>query len=616
MQQPVFDPTGAELFDPANKFDGKYYLGLGALGQVHLSIFPFFSTSHYSPALYSTHFVANPMPVYREFLHRQKYFQTQTPYTELGYGSSTNKDYQIHIVHTQNIMPRWNVAFLYDLVSRDGVYTNSGVTDHILDVSTNYYSKDSRYQLQASVSFNKIQQQENGGVLNDTTCWDYSRRTGVPVNMYSAQNLWRDFQIQIHQSFNTVRQFAYSKPLFDTVATDSIVGYDTIFPKTPHFYNTGVFALDINFEKHRRFFYDNKADSWFYNGTALDTNFFYDSTAHYSLSADLYWTNDAYMEHRWKNPLVLLFGIQPRHDRVQFATQTFSGSAVHEFSLNPFTRASFNLWNLKASINAEETLGNRRIGDYRIDGLLTLLFEKAGALEFSFLSEAQSPDLIYCHNEGYYNWNYSDYKKIKRQQLALDYNIHTPDTVNCILRLFQTHAATTLIGNNIWFNSNMIPTQGDKTGVLLQASIQSHLRLGWFNIRIQEMFQQSSDNDVIRVPLFASKNSMYADFHMFHKALRVQTGLDFRYHTLYNADAWNPVLGTFYRQDNQKVGNYLIADFWIALQVKRASIYLKVNHLNAPLYTLTNQTPSYFSLPHYPMEDLGVFWGLTWKFFD
>ena len=130
------------------------------------------------------------------------------------------------------------------------------------------------------------------------------------------------------------------------------------------------------------------------------------------------------------------------------------------------------------------------------------------------------------------------------------------------------------------------------------------------------MLQYSSDNNVIRVPLFASKNSLFADIFLFHRALHMQTGFDIRYHTKYYADGWNPVLGAFYRQDDVEVGNYLVTDFWITLQIKRASIYLKASHFNAPIENLTSFTPAYFSLPHYPMEGFGLYWGVTWKFFN
>ncbi|MBP5190143.1 MAG: hypothetical protein J6031_04435 [Bacteroidales bacterium] len=638
LENPSLNPTGAQFFNAAHQLDGNYYLDLGALGQCQTALFP------NTPRPLSPLFEPDIHPVYRHNLHRMKLFQTLTPYTLLSYNSSLNKDYQIHIIHTQNIQPRWNIAFLYDLVSRDGLYTNSGVTNNVIDVTTNYYSADSRYQLQAGISNNRLRQQENGGVQNDASCWSYPRESGVPVNMYSAQNQWRDLEVWVHQSFNTVRQFEHLRPIkttkidtvsidtvaannendgvsntatgfhFKTIAKDTVIGYDTIRPHNPHSYNTGVFAIDINYSRHRRTFYDNQANSWFYNPTLLDTTFYYDSTRHHKLYGELYWTNDAYMSHRWKNPFVLLFGIRPEYNQVQFATDTtISSYGFNEFTVSPFAQAVFNLGKFRLKAMAEEVNGGNRTGDYRLSAQLDIY-----NFSLSALSEATSPDYIFYHNEGNYAWNYtgSNYNKIKQQQLKVRYLFARPDTVAGHIRLFDISAAATLLSDNVWFDASMLPTQGSETALLTQASAMAHLQFGWFNIRLQQMLQNSSDDAVIRVPLFASKNSLFADFSLFRGALQMQTGFDLRYHTKYRADGWNPLLGAFYRQDDVEVGNYLVADFWINLQVKRASIYLKASHFNAPLEELPGFTPNYFSLPHYPLENFGLYWGITWKFFN
>ena len=624
---PSLDPTGVEFFNPVHRMDGNYFIDKGSLGQAHLSLYPFaFETITLSeiPRIttpLSLEWQTDANPIYRKYLHLKRYYQTLRPYTLLSYGSSLNEDYQIKVIHTQNIKPRWNVAFLYDLVSRDGLYTNSEVTNHILDATTNYYSKDARYQLQAGISFNRLRQQENGGVQNDTTCWDYTREAGVPVNMYTAQNQWRDFNIHIHQSYNTVRQFEYLKPkiqiVADSLKNDTIVSYDTILPHKPHTYNTGVFAWDIDFSKHRRIFYDSHADSWFYNTATLDTSFYYDSTAHYKLSSELYWTNDAYVDHRWHNPFIILFGIRPELNHIQFAGQTFRNSSISELSVSPFAQVNLHLKSLELAASAEEVTGSIRNGDYRLNGNIRLDAGKHGIFNLTLLSEAQSPEMIYYHNEGCYTWNLNgNFNKIKRQQIALQYQMRKTDKDTGFLRYVETRTSAMLLSDNIWFSSTMQPTQGTKTGLLLQGTASTHLRFSWFNIQLQEMVQYSSDNNVIRVPLFASKNSLYADIFLFHRALHMQTGFDIRYHTKYYADGWNPVLGAFYRQDDVEVGNYLVTDFWITLQIKRASIYLKASHFNAPIENLTSFTPAYFSLPHYPMEGFGLYWGVTWKFFN
>lgn len=656
LQNPTLLPTGLQSNDPLAAVEECHYASLGALGQVHQSLL-------FNPTFPTICFAHDPLPYYRQLMHKSRLFQAQTPYTLLGYGSSLDKDYQIHVVHTQNIRPRWNIAMLYDLVSRDGLYTNSGGTSHYLDLTTNYYSQDARYQMQAAIVYNRIRHAENGGVTNDTTCWDYSQESGVPVNMYTAQNQWRDIEIRIHQSYNTVRQFerireyevavvdSSSKDtnsslsrivdtnVTDTIArtqkkekTKTIVLYDTIPAPRPSTFNSGVFALDISYSRHRRIFSDNQATSWFYNYGTIDTTFFFDSTAHHQLAAEAYWTNDAHMQHRYSNPVVLTGGLRTQYDEVRFANPD---DKTNEINITQFASARLHVGRFLLVGNAEETNGPRRLGDYHIDGTLSLDFRNSN-FSVSALSQAQSPDIIFYHNEGVYNWSHSDYNKIKLQRIAAEYSYKkdrhrldlkagvsdsaastsTGKTSAFQISDFRFQVASSILSDNIWFNSEMLPSQGSSTAMLLQADLCTHMHLGWLNLRTHQMLQHSSDNDVIRVPLFASKNSLFADFKLFHGALRTQLGVDLRYHTKFFCDGWNPVLGAFYRQNEVEVGDYFIADLWLTLQVKRATIYVRASHLNAPIEKLAGMQPSYFSIPHYPYENYTIYWGLIWRFFD
>ena len=114
------------------------------------------------------------------------------------------------------------------------------------------------------------------------------------------------------------------------------------------------------------------------------------------------------------------------------------------------------------------------------------------------------------------------------------------------------------------------------------------------------------------VPLWTSKNSLYTDFHLFHNALRLQVGVDVRYLTKFYVPTYDAAAGLFYHQHETQVGNYIWGDFFINLQVKRASIYAKAGHVNA----LWETHPNYFLLPHYPGQKFGFFWGIVWHFFD
>lgn len=336
------------------------------------------------------------------------------------------------------------------------------------------------------------------------------------------------------------------------------------------------------------------------------------------------------MQHRWSNPVIITAGIRPQYDELRFAEP---GVKTNEFNISPFAKAKITMGRVSMLFSAEEINGDRRVGDYRFDGSLNLGLGRSSLLSISALSQANSPDLIYYYNRGAYSWSVTDYNKTKIQRLTatFDFNnsylkIQNSNKVdstesksqNSIFKIqySKLSLSSTLLSDNVWFDSQMRPTQGDATALLLQADLSAHLALGWFNIRTHQLVQHTSDNDVVRLPLFASKNSIFADFVLFKGALRTQIGVDLSYHTKYYADAWNPLLGAFYRQDGVQVGDYLVADLWLTLQVKRATIYLRASHLNAPIEKLAGLTPSYFSLPHYPYENFSLYWGLTWRFFD
>ncbi|MBR5783965.1 MAG: hypothetical protein IKY43_02225, partial [Bacteroidales bacterium] len=99
---------------------------------------------------------------------------------------------------------------------------------------------------------------------------------------------------------------------------------------------------------------------------------------------------------------------------------------------------------------------------------------------------------------------------------------------------------------------------------------------------------------------------------LFKNALALQTGIDLRYNTAFYADAYNPALAAFYRQNDVEIGNYIWLDVFATLQIKHATMFLKLLHVNA----LWEQNPRYFMTLHYPGQDFLVQWGFVWKFFD
>ena len=178
-------------------------------------------------------------------------------------------------------------------------------------------------------------------------------------------------------------------------------------------------------------------------------------------------------------------------------------------------------------------------------------------------------------------------------------------------RLVDLDVSASHMNHNVWYDSTLSVVSGSSDLWLCQAALLVRLQWRWLHLDMLQILQHSTDKVQADVPLLASKNSIYADFTLFRNALRMQIGADVRYFSSFASDTYDPATGLFYMQ-NTEVGDYLWADAFINLQIKRASIYVKAGHFNA----LWENHPRYFLLPHYPGTRFGLFWGMTWNFFD
>ena len=628
IDHPALHITGTQFHDCLDAFNGDFYLTVSEIGHPHYSIFPSFNNT---PGLA---FKRTLYPGYSKTPSNVTFYQAQTPHAVLSYNSSLNQSYQLHVTHTQNINDHWNYALDYHLINPDGSFSNSSATDHLFDFNTNYYSRDARYQLSAGVIWQRMVVGENGGLSSPSSYYNKNFRntSGIPIVSTNTMSFNNEVVLFAKQSFNTVRQFEWYRPIkkqyvdtlidtstvqvsyFDSVTLDSllrdstvyatryqlidsIIGYDTLQPNDPHIYNTGVFGLELEYQRQK------------YRYAVVD------SSLYNQLSASLFWTNDAYMDHRWRNALKLYGGIRPQLSWLQLNPAYYTDSLIRRVALYPFARVEISPWPA-AELNIYGEAAPD-LSEYNLDAHLLFPFRDTvgnskQSLSLRAIVKAYQPELIYfaqCH------WKTNpispNLKSVGVRKIEADYHLQN---------LLDIHLSANHISHNVWFKEVDLnegtftyqPTQAAGSALLLQGRVNLYLKLtSWLHFDMQQHIQYSSNQEQIRVPLFASKNSLYTDFKVFHGSLHVQTGFDLRYHTKFYADAYDPTLGIFYRQDEEQVGNYLWADFFLNLQIKRATIYVKAGHFNTFL-----EPNAYCIIPNYPAQQFGLFYGMTWKFFD
>ena len=586
VMNPSLDPTGVQFGDALDALNGNYFLGKGALGHPHIGLFPTLTDGLQS------RLQADAFEGYRMTMDNIRFYQTLTPYSMLSYGGSLAKDHQLQLVHTQNFMPGWNAAFEYRLLNPEGVFTSSGAVNHYLNATTNYFSADSRLQIEAAIIHHSFNIDENGGLANDSIFIQQlqSNRAGIPVVMNGAGTRVRGLQGMASVKYSLERQSdAYrhrdslvAVPVGDsTTRLDTLEVVDTIPLHKPHVLNAGVVGLELNAHREKRVFAD--------------------STLWREQSAMFYWTNDAYADHRWHNPLKITIGILSQHQAAAIGNDTLQLLTWFD----PFARATVLLGRATLTINAEtrSNMGTQSMPDHRLDAQFMLPLDSAGRTNIllSAKTQTRTPDVLLLHY-AHVNQN-TDLTPTTSHRLALGFT-------------HQDHIDLQLIANyrerHTWIDTLLLVHQGNTPLWLLQARATMRLHAGPIHLDMQQLVQYSTDQLQLPLPLWMSKNSLYADFHLFHHLLHAQIGTDIRYHTPYHAPLYDPRTGLFLQQDKYTVGGYLWADAFINIQVKRASIYVKAGHVNA----LWEIPATYFLLPHYPGQKFGVQWGLTWQFFD
>lgn len=588
IDHPTLNPAGTQYHDPLETLNGDYYLSRGLVGQSHISIFP----KMVKPLRWS--YQPDINAGYAKRPDNVVFYQTQTPFTSLSYQSSIKRAYQVNVIHTQNITPRWNIALDYHLINPEGIYSNSDVLSHYLDATTNYYSRDSRYQLYAGVIWQKLKIDENGGILNDElfTQRRQNNFAGIPVRFIQGGSLFNTLDLFTHQTFNFVRQTQTVKERQELIVSqtdsnklDTIFHYDTILPQTPHTINPGVVGLNLAMQRNARKFIDS-------------------TTTHY-YSGEFFWSNDAYVDSRWRNPLKVRGGVKPQLVHVNENNE----NTFNFFNTSLFADVLLHIGKADISAQAERVnSSNYTNGDYTLNANLNLQFDSLTTMDIAATLQGRAPDYFFYHyNSNGRTWDCVDLNKISTKQLQLDFNREN---------FFHFTAAAQQIGNHVWLEgdtSALAPVQGTQSFWLFQGRLNMQLQLwGWLHYDMQQMVQYSTDEQQLRVPLFASKNSLYTNIYLFKRALRAQFGVDIRYHTLFYADSYSPEAGAFYHQDEYKVGNYLWADVFINLQIKHASIYAKAGHLNS----IWEPEARYMLFPHNPGINFGVYYGVIWKFFD
>ena len=568
-------------YDPITR-NYKMLATLSNIGTAHMS-------RVFSPPLSSGFLMHNLAFSNYLFTNKKiKYYKQTMPFSELWYVMGPKKEQNLEVTLSREIYKGFIFGLKVLMFNSPGLYLNSKTDDKSVCFTGQYYTKNKRYGVVANYLHNKLILQENGGITNDTIFTknlETDRRV-IPVQLSSAQNNVKEAGFYLEQYFNLLKPERKN---------------DTNLRKI----DAGHLSYAIRYQRNQMIFTDKKPLSDFYATYAppLDSAQTFDSAAQILFRNQFKWSSLGYNEDKLSRFFHLYFGIN--YDHIEQTLPYDSVKTIYN-EISPFGGININI--LKSSYleaKGEMVIGGYNNGDFSLDARLTQYLgttaRNAGKFRFELQILNRTPAWYFTHYQSNrFRWNLN----LNKESYLLLQGAYQYRNLEGGVRFYT-------LSDYTYFNDSVFPKQMTKAGTVMLVYVKGDLRLGKFGLNGKLVYQKASQTSIIHLPDFSGTMNFYYHTPAFHHAATFQGGFQLKYFTRYFADAYMPEMRTFYVQNQTEIGNYLFADAYLTLKIKRARIFVKANN-----FTGYFEGYNYFSSPHYPAQDPGFYLGVSWKFFN
>lgn len=555
--------------------------------------------------------------VYKWKLENARFFNTQKPYTELGYVLSTGQAQTIEILHIQNLKPYWNASFQYRLVSAPGVFRNRKNYHTNYQFTSWYQSPGKRYNNYLVVQGNKIQAAQSGGILADQDYLGdevYQRsRLVIPTNIGGEPDFRRSpFSSVINTAQKETEFLVLLRQQYDLGRKDSLVTDSTVIPL---FYPRLRFEHAFKYGKYTYLFqdlaYSDVAGSNIPNPAYYDSLYNLKFTSGVSLAIQDRWQeiNNHFSVYQFPdaNNLQQYIKLGLELQLLKGTLKNTSPSLYNIIAHGEYRNRTKNQkWDINASGRLHTTGTN--FGDYHFfASLQRSLGQTLGTLQIGGENINRSPPFIYDQRSSFYLDDAKTFGKENTFHFFANYYIPKLG-----VRLLGDYYFVT---NYLFLNSYRGLQQESSVFNLLRVSALKTFRVGrrW-NLHSEVYVQQKAGSASVNVPLVYTRNRFAYEGKLFRN-LNLSTGLEMRYNTPYKADNYSPVLGQFFYQDTLTIGNRPDLHAFAHLRIRNFKAYVRVENLN----TATFEGGFGFNRnslagPYYPLPGMFVRFGIYWVF--
>lgn len=576
--------------------------------------------------------------VYRFDADNLNFYNTNRPYSVFSYQLGSKLEQMVSLMHSQNVKPNWNVTFEYRKINSPGYYKIQRTNHDNAYLSTNYKSLDKHYTLYAAIAYNKEQHDENGGIVDATELQNaaYTDRKTIDVAYQNVNySITRSTVTNMQRDFTLLLQHGYTWGNSDTTYNADSTGYQ--YKLIPRFSITHTF--EISSQKHE--YKDLAPDSLRYI-TLFHQSFANSGSGYYTQGEDSVETQQNWI---WvENKLMLNWFIGKEGRQLKFSAGL--GNRFDEFISKPVSNIiRDSLPDSVYSIALDRTtyISNYLAGDIKKEALrpgeweyganakLYLTGQYAGDLMLNALVGKQlgnnNGSIVAGASEqlGSAPYSYTNYEN-RFVKLFFDFNRQSVSSFYFSIDSRKIRLSggikTFLINNYIYINDSERPAQYNVPFSINEVWIRKIFKAGNWYLDNELVYQQVPTNAPVNVPELMGRHQLSYEKDMFHRALKVATGVEMHYTTSYHPAGYDALLNRFFYQNSTYVGNMPEFSVFLNFRVKHFRAYIMVDQLQQ--FTSTNSinfigtsvvnfngTGSNYT-PVYAAQNTMIRFGFTW----
>jgi len=578
------------------------------------------------------------LPAFSAYLQNERNmvsYQSVLPYSEIRYLLTTgDKEQLLNIKFGRQVAPRLFFSFAFNTELSPGIFKNNKSLNNYFWANAHYFTQNNRYGITAYYFRNKLEMQENGGIVNDENYTSHAETDNsvITTNLSNATNFIISSGVGFEHYFNLLPQKTQVKaenPSFpalsdtlpklpsdstsiDTLIIDSLkftdidsVQYTT---KTRKF-TLGRICHKFSYLNNKLYYNESSPSVSFYQpfDTLLNTAKSTDSTFVRAIRNSLEWNSLGYQKYNDNVPFYVYASLTHGFYKLKYYDyvegETLLARNYQQLSVNG--GIIINLFKSTRITGQAEliTLGYQ-IGDFDIKGqwkqFLGTKSKNWGQAIFDVDIKRQSASWFEkSYYSNHFRWD-NDFNAATYLTFDLKYNYKS----------YCVGVKQTSIANLIYFGTDAHPTQFDGMFSIREAYLSFRQTLWRFDLEGFASLQKSSNEEIMHLPLVMGKLKVGYSQPIFHKAATLLPSVTVRYFTKYYADAYMPATRTFYLQNDVEIGNFPFIDLSLAIKVKTAHIYVSYSNM----FLLTGNYNSFIA-PHYPMRDSRIFIGINWRLF-